>query len=641
MSEEKMSDEARAYEKRCNRDLEGARQAFATLRSLEGDRTVTTVFEPLNDLWMIIDRVLNTAQLLRNVHPDESLRDVADGCEQEFSKLVTDIGLSRPVYDAVSAVDVSGEDAVTQRYAEHVLRDFRRAGVDKDPETRDAIRKLREELVLVGQGFGKNIREDVRAIKLDSVDELDGLPQDYVEAHPAGPDGKITLTTDYPDIIPYMTYASIDSRRLELYTKFRKRGCPNNESILLEMLDKRHELARLLGHRSWADYVTEDKMIKTAGAARDFINKVADISEVRAKHDYDELREQLRQIDPDAREVGDWQKSFLEEQLKREKYDFDSQAVRAYFPYDRVRQGLLDITAKIFDLRYERIEPEVWHPSVDAYEVYSDGDLVGRFFLDMHPREGKYKHAAAFPLQSGVADRQIPEAALVCNFPGGDGTLCLMEHDQVETFFHEFGHLLHHILGGRHRWIEVSGFNVEWDFVEAPSQLLEEWAWDVAALRTFARNEKEESIPTVLVDKMRRARDFGKGTWARHQMFYAAISLEYYDRDPDGIDTTTLMKELQAKYSPFEYVSDTFFQYSFGHLDGYSAMYYTYMWSLVIAKDLFSVFQEKGLMNPEPARRYKKTILETGGSKDAEEMVHDFLGRNYSFEAFARWLDTD
>jgi thimet oligopeptidase len=632
------TEHAQAYEERCNDDLNRARQLFDSLQQLAGQRTVTTVLEPLNDLWMIIDRCLNTAQLLRNVHPDESVRDVADACEQAFSTLVTDIGLSRPVFDAVAAVDVSGENAVTRRYVEHVLRDFHRAGVDKDPETRARIRKLRDQLVMIGQEFGRNIREDVRAIQLDSVEELDGLPADYIEAHPPGADGKITLTTDYPDILPFMTYATSDARRLEFYKKFRKRGVPKNECVLLELIEKRHELARLLGYGTWAEYITEDKMIETAQAAADFIEQVAEVSAHRSDRDYGELLAALRERDPDAVEVGDWQKSFLEQRLKRDRYQVDSQVVRSYFPFERVKTGVLDITARIFDITYRPVEAETWHEDVEVYDVY-DGELrLGRFYLDLHPRDGKYKHAAAFPLRSGVRDRQVPEAALVCNFPTGS---TLMEHDQVETFFHEFGHLLHHLLGGRHRWVEVSGFNVEWDFVEAPSQMLEEWAWDTETLKTFARDAAGEPIPDELVVKMRRARDFGKGIWVRHQMFYAAISLSYYNRDPDGLDTTALMRELQARYSPFAYVDDTYFQYSFGHLDGYSAMYYTYMWSLVIAKDLFSVFQKEGMLSPEPARRYREAVLEPGGSVDAADMVKAFLGREFAFDAFARWLNSD
>jgi thimet oligopeptidase len=215
-----------------------------------------------------------------------------------------------------------------------------------------------------------------------------------------------------------------------------------------------------------------------------------------------------------------------------------------------------------------------------------------------------------------------------------------MEHDEVVTFFHEFGHLIHAILSGRQPWIGISGITTEWDFVEAPSQMLEEWCFHPDSLRLFARHHRTgELIPADLVDRLRRASEFGKGMQAAHQMFYAAVSLDYYNDDPDDLETTRRMIELQNKYSPFAYVDGTHFQYSFGHLDEYSAIYYTYMWSLVIAKDLFSRFEENGILDRETAMRYRRCVLEPGGSKKAGDLVQDFLGRPFSFDAFRAWLE--
>jgi thimet oligopeptidase len=630
---------ALAYEKRCSDDLASARKLFAELEGLTGARNIATVLEPLDRLSRLLDGGVNGAGLLRNVHPDPTLRAVAESCEQEFSKLATDVGLSRPIFESVSRVDVEKADAPTRRWVELTLRDFRRAGVDKDEPTRQKIRALRDDLVKIGQEFEKNVRENVRSIELDSAEKLAGLPQDYRDAHRPGAGGRIAITTDYTDYIPFMTYARDDAARLALYREFRKRGYPANGEVLNQLLAKRYQLARLLGYDNWAVYITEDKMIKTARAAHAFIDKIARVAEKRARQDYDELLRELQREQPAATDVGDWQKAYVEEKLKRTRYAFDSQEVRRYFPYDSVKNGILGVTARLFGLTYRKVDRAAWDASVEAYDVLDGGDVIGTFFLDMHPRAGKYKHAAAFPMRTGVAGKQLPEAALVCNFPGGDGTPGLMEHGDVVTFFHEFGHLLHHLLGGRQRWLGISGLNVEWDFVEAPSQMLEEWGWDGGVLESFARNAQGEVIPDQLVRRMRAARDFGKGLQARHQMFYAALSLEFHDRDPKGLDTTELMKQLQREYSPFAYVDDTFMHYSFGHLDAYSAIYYTYMWSLVIAKDLFSVFQGKGLLDPEPAARYRKYVLETGGSKEAAVMVKEFLGRDYSFDAFATWLD--
>jgi thimet oligopeptidase len=218
-----------------------------------------------------------------------------------------------------------------------------------------------------------------------------------------------------------------------------------------------------------------------------------------------------------------------------------------------------------------------------------------------------------------------------------------MEHGDVKTFFHEFGHLLHHVLGGHTRWASQSGVATEWDFVEAPSQMLEEWVWDPEVLATFARRvDTGEPIPAEVVRRMRAADEYGKGLMVRQQMFYAAASLELHRRDPEGLDTTRVVAELQEAYTPFRHVEGTYFHESFGHLDGYSAIYYTYMWSLVIAKDLVGEFRRAGgLLAAEPARRYRRAILEPGGSKPAADLVRDFLGRPYAFDAYEAWLDQE
>ena len=237
----------------------------------------------------------------------------------------------------------------------------------------------------------------------------------------------------------------------------------------------------------------------------------------------------------------------------------------------------------------------------------------------------------------------MPEAALICNLPGGQpGDPGLMTHDDVVTFFHEFGHLVHALVSGRHQWIGISGISTEQDFVEAPSQMLEEWTWDPATLATFARHyETNQPIPEALVKQMRRASEFGKALNVRQQMVYARLSLSIYDREPKAVDTTAMVKEIVSKYTPYPFVEGTHFQTSFGHLDGYSAVYYTYMWSLIIAKDLFSQFDRANLLAPTVARKYRDTILAPGGSKPAAALVRAFLGRPFAFEPWEKWLNSD
>jgi thimet oligopeptidase len=625
----------------CRRDMQRAR-ADAERAKASGARDVLATLRAFDAAFAALGEAASRASLARNVHPDPRMRDVAEAAEQEVDALSTELSLDRGLYDALSALDVSGEDAATRYLVTKSLRDFRRAGVDRDDATRARVRALREELVRIGQEFGRNIKDDVRRVELDPA-ELDGLPEDWRRTHPPGPDGKVTVTTDNTDYVPFMTYARSGRAREALWRLYRLRGHPRNLDVLSRMLGRRADLARVLGYPSWAAYVTEDKMIGSAEAAGEFVEKIARAAEARMRRDHAQLLARKRKDVPDAERVEPWDSAWLQERVKAEEYGFDSQSVRPYFEYGRVKDGVLDVTARLFGIAYRRVEAPVWHAEVEAYDVTEDGRLLGRVYLDMHPRDGKYKHYAQFTLSSGQRDVRLPEGVLVCNFPRpAPGAPALMEHGDVKTFFHEFGHLLHHVLGGHTRWAAHSGVSTEWDFVEAPSQMLEEWVWDPAVLATFARHvETGEPIPAALVRRMKAADEYGKGLMVRQQMFYAATSLELHRRDPAGLDTTALVGQLQERYTPFRHVDGTYFHESFGHLDGYSAIYYTYMWSLVIAKDLFGPFREAGLLSPEPARRYRRAILEAGGSKPAAELVKDFLGRPHAFDAYEQWLNAE
>jgi len=631
---------AAELEARIAAHLATARRHLAALHGVTGPRTFANTLGAYDAIAVELDASMSLTGLLERVHPSAEVRAAAEKWTQELAQFATELSLDRGVYDALGSLP-RPDDAVTRHYLERTLRDFRRAGVDRDPPTRERIRALNDELVTIGQEFARNIQSDRRSVSLARAD-LDGLPEDYVKAHPPDVEGRVTITTDYPDYVPFMSYARSGSAREALYRAFRSRGAPANLEVLSRLLSRRYELVRLLGYRSWAHYITEDKMIASDSAAAEFIERIAGIGLDRARRDYRELLARKQQDEPGATIVHDWEKDYLEERIKAERYDFDSQAVRAYFPYAQVKQGVLDVTGRLFGVEYRRVtDAEVWAADVETYDLYEDGTRLGRFHLDMHPRDDKYKHAAQFTLCNGLADRQLPEAALVCNFPGRDsGDPGLMEHDDVVTFFHEFGHLLHNLFAGRLPWMGVSGISTEWDFVEAPSQMLEEWAWDPHVLRTFGRHwQTGEPLPVEWIERMRRARQFGRGTYVRQQMYYAALSLRLHAGDPAGTDTTALVAELQNQYSMFRYVEGTTFHTSFGHLDGYSAIYYTYMWSLVIARDLFSQFDGRDLMATDVARRYRRAVLEPGGSAPAAELVQRFLGRPFSFEAYERWLN--
>jgi thimet oligopeptidase len=630
----------------CRADLERARAAAEALKAAgpaAARREARATLEALDGAFSALSEAGARASLARNVHPEAAVRDAAEEAEQEAAALSTELSLDRGLFDLLAAIDPAGLDPVAGYFHMKSLRDFRRSGVDQDDATRARVQALQEELVRIGQEFGRNIRDDVKKVTLP-VGALSGLPADWRATHPVAADGTVVITTDPTDYVPFMTYARSEPARAELWRAHRLRAHPRNLEVLSRLLARRSELATLLGYPTWASYVTEDKMIGSESAAAEFVERIAALSGERMEKEYAQLLERKRTEVPGAALVEPWDSAYLQERVKAEQYGFDSQAVRPYLEYGRVRDGVLDVTGSLLGVAYRRVaDAPAWHPDVEAFDVVerSDATPLGRIYLDMHPREGKYKHFAQFALSSGVAGRRLPEGVLVCNFPRpGPDAPALMEHGDVRTFFHEFGHLLHHVLGGHTRFAAHSGVATEWDFVEAPSQMLEEWIWDAGVLSRFARHHQTgELIPADLVARMRAADEYGKGLQVRQQMFYAALSLELHRRPPQALDTTAVVAELQARYTPFRHVPGTFMQESFGHLDGYSAVYYTYMWSLVIAKDLFSEFHRAGLMDAATALRYRRTVLEAGGSKPAAELVKDFLGRPSGFDAYRAWLE--
>ena len=463
------------------------------------------VLERWNDAQVAIEHA-QALGLWAQVHPDEAVRTRSDEVGQEVQRFVTDLGLDRDLYAVLATLDPAGLDDDAARVLERTLRDFRRAGVDRDDAGRARLRELSEQSVKLSQDFGRHIRDDVRTVRL-APERLGGLPDDYRAAHPVDDDGLVAITTDYPDLVPFMTFGADGEARRELSLAAANVAWPVNDQVLQDLLAVRRETATLLGYDSWPDYDAEVKMIGTGAAVAEFIDRISDVARERAERELAVLLERKRVDHPDADEVESHDSRHYSELVRREQYDVDGQVVRTYLPFESVRQGLLDVTGRLFGLEWTSVpgdEAGTWHPDVASYDVGLGGRRIGRIHLDLHPREGKFKHAAQFDMVAGLGERQLPEGVLVCNFARG-----LMEHDEVVTLFHEFGHLVHHVLGGQGRWLRFAGVATEWDFVEAPSQMLEEWAWDADVLATFARNAEGETIPADLVAGMRRADHFG------------------------------------------------------------------------------------------------------------------------------------
>ncbi|MDB5858560.1 MAG: Thimet oligopeptidase [Ramlibacter sp.] len=623
----------------CRAAMAAARAGMAALPASEGQALAA-----FDTNQKILSDAGARAGLASQVHPDPALREAAERCDREVSAVRTDFALDRRIYDSLRAVNAAPLDAATRHYLERTLRSFRLAGVDRDDAVRSRIKQLHQDLTRLSQAFNNNIRDSVLTLEVAPAD-LAGLPADFVKAHAPDANGRVALSTDNPDYTPVMAYARKAEVREAFWKLYRQRAHPANLAALDQMLARRHELARLLGFANWADYVTADKMIGTGAKAGEFIERIAAAAAPRAERDYADLLARKRRDDPTAAQVLPWDTGYYYDRIRAERFGVDAQQVRPYFQYASVKRAVLETTARLFNIRYEPVRgAAVWHADVEVYDVFDGERKLGRIYLDMHPRASKYKHYAHFRLVSGKAGVTLPESVLVCNFrqptasdPG------LLEYRDVTTFFHEFGHLLHAILGGQSRWAGLSGVSTERDFVEAPSQMLEEWVRDPKTLQGFALHyQTGQPLPAELATRLLRAEELGKGMFVRQQMAYAAISLGLHDRDPAGLDTTEFSNRMQERYTPFRSVPGTYFHEAFGHLDGYSAVYYTYMWSLVIAKDMFSAFRAQGdIMDPAMADRYRRAVLEPGSSKPAAELVRDFLGRPYGFASYEAWLNSD
>ena len=631
---------AATYKAQTQAELKQAQAAIDRMLAVRGPRTVQNTLQVFNEAMTHAENVAYQANLLEAVHPDSTFRAQAEAVSQIANKFLDDLSLNRKAYDALVSIDVSKADPATQYFMMRTLRDFRRAGVDKDEATRKEIAGLYEELVKTSQDFDRNIRIDSRKIQVLPAD-LEGMPEDFLKGHAPGADGKVTISIETPDYVPVIRYAKGADVKEKLMHEAMNRAYPANIAVLDSLLAKRYRVARILGYPTWADYITEDKMIGTAQNAADFIARLNETTMKRAQEEYAVYLKRKLEDDPKATQVNRWEVSYYGRLIRKRDYDFDPQEVRPYFAFESVKQGLLDVTSKMYGITYRRMEnAPVWDTSVEAYEVYEGPKLIGRFYFDLHPRPGKYNHAAKFTIRQGSKGLQLPEHALICNFSGGKpGEPGLMEHSEVQTFFHEFGHLLHAIFGGQGQWEPIAGTATERDFVEAPSQMFEEWVWDPKVLQTFAKHyQTGQPIPTELVQKMRRADAFGRALGIATQSFYSAVSLNIYNRPPDQVVTDKVVAELEPRFTPVPPMPDSHMQTSFGHLDGYSAYYYTYMWSLVISKDMFSVFDKNNLLDPTIATKYRDIVLAPGGTRPAKDMVHDFLGRDYDFKQFDAWL---
>ena len=612
--------------------------------------TFENTVRALDDIGYQISLTDDRFGLLKETSTNAAVRDAATDALKELEEWSVGIDYREDVYQALKAYadrkpKLKGEDA---RLLSETMRDYRRAGLDLPKAQRDEVEKMRKELSRLTTDFESNVTKAKKAVKF-TLAELAGVPESFLAQAKTGADEYTVMANITWHYLSVMDNAKREETRKKLIVEHDNLARVVNIPLLEKILPLREDIARKLGYKTWADYRIEVKMAGTAATAIEFLDKF----KVGLQPKFDAELAEFARIK--AKETGDpkaeiriWDWRYFSNQLKKEKYNVDAEQLRVYFPYQRVLDGMFNIYQTIFGLKFERVEPPYkWIGDLRLYAV-SDaqtGEPLGLFYLDMFPREGKYHHFAHFRLIEGKVlasgKYQRPTVALVCNFPSPTKDKpSLLSHSDVETIFHEFGHAMHSMMT-RAKYGRFSGTSVPGDFVEAPSQMLENWVWDKKVLDSFAGDYRDPSkkIPADILAKLREAKLATEGTRYRRQLSFGLTDLMLHTQIHDANATEALPlsnKVLGEVFLPT--VPDTAFVAYFGHLMGYDAGYYGYAWADAIAADMATVFERapNGYFDQTAGRRLRVEIYEPGNSRDANVSIEKFLGRKRSLDPFLK-----
>ena len=617
----------------------------------DGRRNFENTVLPLDEISNVFTQASGQFGFLSQVSADEELRNVAHRQEERLSVFAAGLGFREDIDRALKAfasraeLEALPDDA--RRLLEFALRDYRRNGLDLDRETREELQSLQERLVGLGIQFRKNIDDYEDHIEVGR-DELDGLPDSFIDRlRTVEVDGAIRYRVglDYPELHPFLDAAHDGERRRELFHKNHNKAADTNVEILEEALGVRSSMANLLGFESWAAYALEIKMAKQSDAVLEFLEDLEERLQSKLTGDLARLGEQQERRTGVKGSIGisDWR--YYTNQVVQEQYQVDPFEVAAYFPLDAVLDGMFRIYEELVGVKFVR-RPEVaeaaWHEDAQPFDIVDpgSGEALARFYMDLYPRTGKFGHAAAFTLRGGRSlsgdAYQRPISAIVANFTKPTETSpSLLRHTEVVTLFHEFGHILHQTLTTS-RYTRFSGTRVERDFVEAPSQMLEHWCWQPDMLSSFSRHhETGDPLPTSLINRMIEAKHTSSAIATLRQVYFSRLDLAYHSEP--GRSTDEIARELHP-ITGFPFPEDTHFQAGFGHLFGYDAGYYGYLWSRVFGDDMFTRFEAPGASVSSVGGEYRRHILEPGGTADADQLIHRFLGREPNADAFLREL---
>jgi len=615
-----------------------------------GEVTFENTVRALDDISYQISLTDNRFSVIKETSTDAKLRDAATDALKALEEWTVGIDYREDVYKALKAYadrkpKLKGEDA---KLLTETMRDYRRAGLELPKPQRDEVEKMRKELSRLTTDYESNITKAQKAVKFTLI-ELEGVPESFLAQVKTGADEYTVMANITWHYMSVMDNAKREDTRKRLITEHDNLARAENIPLLEKILPLRDDIAHKLGYKTWADYQIEVKMAGTAAAAIDFLEKLKTGLQPKFDAELAEFRRiKIKETGDTNAQVCVWDWRYLSSQLKKEKYNVDAEQLRVYFPYQRVLDGMFNIYQNIFGLKFERVEPPYkWIGDLQLYAV-SDAkteEPLGLFYLDMFPREGKYNHFAQFHLIQGKVmasgKYQRPTVALICNFPSpSKDKPSLLAHSDVETIFHEFGHAMHSMMT-RAKYARFSGTSVPRDFVEAPSQMLENWVWDKKVLDSFAADYRDPSkkIPADILAKLREAKFATEGTRYRRQLSFALTDLTLHTQVHDGNAAEALPlsnKVLSEVFLPM--VPDTAFVAYFGHLMGYDAGYYGYAWADAISADMATVFEKapNGYFDQAAGHRLRVEIYEPGNSRDVNESIEKFLGRTRSLDPFLK-----
>lgn len=629
--------------------LEHKKRCYAEIKKIPKDkRTFENTIYAIEASDYSFNHHIKAIVLHMEVSPHESVRKAAKNAIEILEKKLVDIEYDEGIYQAINEYRENNKKEKLSFEDKKLLKDmivsYKRMGFELSKQKRDLLKKNIQRLNKFATDFSNNINEYKDSITVTS-EELGGLPANYIASLKRNKKGNYIVTLAYPDFVPFMEHAKDIEKRKELGNKYLQKGGMKNMKLLAEILKLRHKNARLLGYKRHADYKTEIRMAKNAKTATLFVKKLLQKINRPVQGDIHQLLELKKNSEKNEdKKIFYHDVNYYIEQLQQKKFSINAEEVREYFPLETVKKGIFEIYSRLFSVQFQKLNGySLWHKDVELYRVKDlKGDTKSYFFLDLHPRPNKYGHAAVDSVVSGCLDGftsttyKAPIAYMMTNFPNPQKKFpSLLNHDEVRTFFHEFGHIVHQVLT-KASYLSQSGTHVERDFVEAPSQMLENWVWDKKMLKILSQHYKtKKPLPDNLLKNLLRAKNHMIYYTTARQLTFALFDLSIHsDKPPKNI--AKFYNDLVLKYQHVHMPSKAIFPAGFGHLMGYDAGYYGYMWSKVYAADMFMRFKKEGLLNPRTGRDYRTWILEKGGSRDAIDLVKGFLKRKPNNKAFLK-----